>query len=70
MSDKVASASTSISAPTASLPTVEEINEWTRDRVKEFLQEKNFERWGIPGAPAKKLERLLKQIKGEQPSGK
>ncbi|CAB5362064.1 unnamed protein product [Rhizophagus irregularis] len=100
MSDKVASASTSISAPTASLPTVEEINEWTRDRVKEFLQEKSseldfegediniiynqrvkgdtlldftvldFERWEIPGAPAKKLERLLKQIKGEQPSVK
>ncbi|PKC57879.1 hypothetical protein RhiirA1_497030 [Rhizophagus irregularis] len=84
MSDKVASASTSISAPTASLPTVEEINEWTRDRVKEFLQENiniiynqrvkgdtlldftvlDFERWEIPGAPAKKLERLLKQIKG------
>ena len=28
------------SAPTARLPTVEEINGWNRDRVKGFLQEK------------------------------
>ena len=40
MSDNVASTSTSTSAPTASLPTVEEINGWNRDRVKGFLQER------------------------------
>ena len=40
MSNNVASASTSTSALSASLPTVEEINGWKRDRVKEFLQEK------------------------------
>jgi hypothetical protein len=91
MSDNVASSS---SAPTAGLPTVEQINGWSRDRVKGFLQERrteldledddidiiyaqrvkgdtfldfnavDFERWRIPGAPAKKLEKLIKQIKG------
>ncbi len=40
MSDNVASTSTSTSAPTAGLPTVEEINGWSRDRVKRFLQER------------------------------
>jgi hypothetical protein len=34
------SASTSAVAPTASLPTVEEINDWDRDKVKGFLQER------------------------------
>ncbi|CAG8691070.1 16884_t:CDS:2, partial [Racocetra fulgida] len=83
------------SAPTASLPTTEEINGLSRDEVKGFLQGRrveldledddiniiynqrvkgdtfldfisvDFERWGIPGAPAKKLERLIKQIKGD-----
>ena len=43
MSDNVASTSTSTSVPTASLPTVEEINGWNRDRVKGFLQEKSAE---------------------------
>jgi hypothetical protein len=33
----------STSTPTASLPTVEEINGWDRDRVKRFLQEKRAE---------------------------
>jgi hypothetical protein len=26
----------------------------------------DFERWGIPGAPAKKLEKLIDQIKGKK----
>ncbi|CAG8798543.1 3185_t:CDS:2, partial [Racocetra persica] len=94
MSDNVASSSSFTSAPTASLPTTEEINGLSRDEVKGFLQGRrveldledddiniiynqrvkgdtfldfnavDFERWGIPGAPAKKLERLIKQIKG------
>ncbi|RGB41977.1 hypothetical protein C1646_253918 [Rhizophagus diaphanus] len=94
MSDNVA---TSTSVPTAGLPTVEEINGWSRDRVKEFLQERradldlegedidkiytqrvkgstfldftavDFERWGVPGSPAKEIEKLISKIKGEQP---
>jgi hypothetical protein len=37
------STSTSTSALTTSLPTVEEINGWDRDRVKTFLQKKRAE---------------------------
>ena len=40
MSDNVACTSISTSAPMASLPMVEEINGWNRDRVKGFLQER------------------------------
>jgi hypothetical protein len=40
MSHNIANTSTSTIAPTASLPTVEEINGWNRDWVKGFLQEK------------------------------
>ncbi|CAI2180787.1 10100_t:CDS:2, partial [Funneliformis geosporum] len=43
MSHNIANTSTSTSAPTASLPTVEEINGWDRDRVKRFLQAKSTE---------------------------
>src|SRR2546429_3451794 len=39
MSHIIANTSTSTIAPTASLPTVEELNGWDQDRVKGFLQE-------------------------------
>ena len=94
MSSNIANTSASTSAPTASLPTVEEINGWDRDRVKGFLQEKrteldfedgdiniiydqrvkgdtfldfnavDFERWGIPGGPSKRIEKLINEING------
>ncbi|CAB5333015.1 unnamed protein product [Rhizophagus irregularis] len=43
MSDNIANTSTSTSTPIASLLTVEEINRWNQDGVKEFLQERRAE---------------------------
>ena len=94
MFHNIANTSTSTSALTASLPTVEQVKAWSRDDVKTFLQGNrtrldlededinkiytqrvkgstfldftavDFERWGVPGSPAKEIEKLINEIKG------
>ncbi|RHZ78956.1 hypothetical protein Glove_153g36 [Diversispora epigaea] len=64
----------------SNLSTVKHMKTWSRDEVKTFLQRNKIElnledkdikilynqrRWGIPSKPAKEIDKLIKEIKGE-----
>ena len=47
----------------AHINTITEVQQVDGDSFLE-LTAVDFERWGIPGGPAKKIERLIKEIQG------
>ncbi|CAB4444832.1 unnamed protein product [Rhizophagus irregularis] len=58
---------------TSNLSAPEQVKEWSRDDVKTFLQRnrtrldlegEDIDKNGVPGSPAKEIEKLINEIKG------